>query len=666
MKKDTPGMRLSLLGIVVVALFASLFARLWYLQVMVTDEFQVVAQANRVRVVPVGAPRGRILDVTGKVLVDNAISVQVTIDRTVLAKLEEDQRARVLTALAEALSRASKAKTVADIETDLANERYSPYVPVPVARDVPEDLKIWLDERAAELPGVSAVRVAVRQYPYGSLASHVLGYTGQINDTEFESMANSEKPYTLNDEIGKSGLELQYEAYLRGTPGTREIEVDAQNEPIRDIGGEAPIPGDDVVLNLNIDVQAQAEQALKTGLAFAQGRSCAGCKGAVVAQVGSTVVLDARTGGVVAMASYPTYNPADFIDGVSDSEFAYLDDPANFAPQNNYAIQGQYAPGSTLKPFTAAAGLSAGILTPETTINDTGSFDVPGCSGDSCTFRNDNGKAYGTVNLSRSLTVSSDVFYYGLGARFWREQDVLGGPEMFRSLLERWGFYKDTGIDLPYEQSGRIPSPQWLTKFCEEVDCLEDTWRTGDNVNMAVGQGSVLLTPLQIANSYAAIGNGGIVWTPHVVKQILDGVTGEVIETIEPKELSRVDLLPEWRAAIVDGLLGVTTSEGGTASGAFSGFDSAAYPVAAKTGTAQVGTKKAPTAVFGSFAPAGNPQYAMSVLLQEAGYGGTTAAPIARRLYDVLSGAIPLVPAPPGGKLDDLATLAPEPGDVRD
>ena len=666
MKKDAPGMRLSILGIVVVALFASLSARLWYLQVMATDEFQVVAQANRVRVVPVEAPRGRILDVTGKVLVDNAISVQVTIDRTVLEKLEKDERATVLASLAEALSRASKAKTVADIETDLANQRYSPYVPVPVASDVPEDLKIWLDERAAEFPGVSAVRVAVRHYPYGSLGAHVLGYTGQINDTEFEGVADSDKPYTLNDEIGKSGLELQYESYLRGTPGTREIEVDAANEPIRDIGGDPPIPGDDVVLNLNIDVQAQAEQALKTGLTFAQRRACAGCKGAVVAEVGSTVVLDARTGAVVAMASYPTYNPADFIDGISDSEFAYLDDPANFSPQNNYAIQGQYAPGSTFKPFTAEAGLSAGILTPQTTINDSGSFAVPGCTGDSCIFRNDNGKAYGSVNLSRSLTVSSDVFFYGLGARFWREQDALGGPEVFRSLLERWGFSKDTGIDLPYEQSGRIPSPQWLTKFCQEVDCLEDTWRTGDNVNMAVGQGSVLLTPLQIAGAYAAIGNGGIVWTPYMVKQILDGVTGEVIKTIEPKELSRVELLPEWRAAIVDGLQGVTTGEGGTATGAFSGFNSVAYPVAAKTGTAQVGSKKAPNAVFGSFAPAGNPQYAISVLLQEAGYGGTTAAPVARRLYDVLSGSIPLTPAPLGGKFDDLTTLAPEPGDVRD
>lgn len=665
MNTESPRVRLSVLGIVVVALFASLFARLWYLQVMATDEFRVEAQANRVRVVPVEAPRGRILDVNGKVLVDNVISVQVTIDRTILKELDTGPRTEVLTKLAEGLSRSSKAKTVEDLEKDLANERYSPYVPVPVANNVPEELKIWIDEHAEELAGVAAERVAVRHYPFGSLAAHVLGYTGQINDEEFELVAESDKAYTLNDEIGKSGVELQYEPYLRGTPGTREIEVDASNQPIRDIGGELPIPGDDVLLNMNIDVQAQTEQALKSGLTLAQDRSCNGCKGPVVAQVGSAVVLDPRTGGVVAMASYPTYEPARFIDGVSDSEFAYLDDPANFAPQNNRAIQGQYAPGSTFKPFTASAALSAGILTPETTIYDTGKFEVPGCTGDSCFFTNDEEKAYGSVDLRRSLTVSSDVFYYSIGAQFWRDQDALGGPENFSDLLQRWGFYKDTGIDLPFEHSGVIPSPRWLTEYCERIECLGDSWRTGDNVNMSVGQGDVLVTPLQIANAYAAIGNGGTVWTPHIVKEIHDGVTGEVTETIAPKELSRVELLPEWRAAILDGLKGVTTSEGGTAVTAFSGFPSDSFAVAAKTGTAQVGSK-APTAVFGSFAPADNPLFAISVLLEEAGYGGSAAAPVARRLYDVLSGTIPLGPAPEGGTLEELPSLAPEVGDVPD
>ena len=207
---ESPRVRMSVLGIVVFALFAALFARLYYLQIMVTDQYQVAAQANRIRVVPVEAPRGRILDRDGTVLVDNRISVQVTVDRTVLDELEDDERERVLTAVADGLARSSTPKTVAQLEEDLANPRYSPYVPVPVADNVPEELKIWIDEHGADLPGVAAERVAVRHYPYGQLAAHVLGYTGQIIDDEFEQKAGSAKPYTLNDEIGKYGVEQVY------------------------------------------------------------------------------------------------------------------------------------------------------------------------------------------------------------------------------------------------------------------------------------------------------------------------------------------------------------------------------------------------------------------------------------------------------------------------
>lgn len=665
MSAESPRLRMSVLGIVVFALFAALFSRLWYLQVMVSDQYEVAAQANRIRVVPVEAPRGRILDRNGKVLVDNRVSVQVTIDRTAINELEADERARVLAAVADALSRAGTPKTVEDLEQDLANRRYSPYVPVPVAGDVPEDLKIWMDEHAAELPGIAAERVAVRRYPFGKLAAHVIGYTGQIIDEEFEAKASSSKPYTLNDEIGKYGVEKIYEDHLRGTPGSRSIEVDAQNNPIRVVEETEPIPGDDVVLNLDIDVQAQAEQALQSGLAIAKGRPCRGCDAASKGEVGSSVVLDPNTGGVIAMASFPTFNPAEFVDGISDAEWAYLTDEANNAPLNNWAIQGQYAPGSTFKPFTAVAALEAGLMTPQSTVFDDGEYEVPNCSGEKCTFSNDNQRKYGVVDLRRSLTVSSDFYYYGLGARFWIEQDALGGPERYADLVKRWGFDADTGIDLFSEQEGRIPSPAWLKSFCEQVECVEDVWRTGDNVNMSIGQGNVLLTPLQLANGYAAIANGGTVWQPHVVKEVRDGRSGDVVRTIEPVAVNKVEMNPDWRAAIVDGLLGVTTQPGGTATGAFSGFPNDTYPVAAKTGTAQV-PGKAPSAVFAAFGPVQDPQYAVSVLLEESGYGGSAAAPVARRLFDVLSNPFALPPAPAGGRFEVLDSLAPAPGDVRD
>jgi penicillin-binding protein 2 len=685
---DSPRLRLSILGVVAFALFAALFARLWYLQVMANDEFQVAAEANAVRTVLVEAPRGRILDTAERVLVDNRISIQVTIDRSALAALGDEERQRVLATLADALSRAQIPTTVEQLEERIEDQRFSPFVPVPVAGDVPESLKIWIDEHPEDLPAVAAERVAVRDYPYGHLAAHVIGYTGKISKQELDAVPDElqeAKEYSLNDSIGKYGVERVYEAELRGTPGVKRIEVDAEGNPVRVIEETPPVPGNDVVLNLNIDVQAVAEQALQAGLERAGRRAAVGQDAPNRGSRGSTVVVDPSNGGVLAMASYPTFAPSDFIDGISQSEWVFLGDEVNGYPLNNWALQGQYAPGSTFKPFTAVAALQAGLVTPESTVEDDGQYEVPGCRGDSCTFRNDGRKAWGRVNLSRSLTVSSDFYYYDLGARSWIQQDSIGGPEGFADRLKAWGFHDDTGIDLPGEQEGRIPSPAWLDEYCASVGCSEDaaTWRTGKSVNMAIGQGELLATPLQVANAYATIGNGGTIWVPKVVKEIRDGATGEARTTARvarpvgedeselvdlsllPEQRATVDLRPEWRAALVDGLVGVTTREGGTAVGAFSGFPSETFPVAAKTGTAQV-SGKAPTAGFAAFGPAENPRYAVSVFMEESGYGGSAAAPVARRLFDVLSSTVPLPDAAQGLQVVDPEDLAPEAGNVRD
>ncbi|MDP1819758.1 MAG: penicillin-binding protein 2 [Acidimicrobiales bacterium] len=671
MNPDSPRLRLSVLGVVTFSLFAALFARLWYLQVMANDEFQVAAEANRIRVVAVEAPRGRILDRDGQVIVDNRVSVQVTVDRSVLGELEPEERHAVLSQVADGMARSGIPSTVEVLEERIADDRFSPYVPVPVAGDVPEDLKIWIDEHADELPSVAANRVAVRHYPYGQLAGHVVGYTGKISKEEVDSVTRElaeTKPYTLNDEIGKSGIERLYESELRGTPGVRRIEVDVDGDPVRIIDEDPPAPGDDIVLNLDIDVQAVAEQALQGGLERARQRSCNNCEAPSVGAVGSTVVLDPHDGDVLAMASFPTFSPADLVDGISGTEWSFLNDRANRYPLNNWALQGQYAPGSTFKPFTAQAALKAGLIQPNTVIYDDGVYEVPGCRGDSCRFSNDNSKAFGNVDLRKSLTVSSDFYYYDLGARFWIDQDNVGGPEAMADRLKEWGFHADTGIDLPSEQSGRIPSPEWLRTYCDDVGtCSEDdrAWRTGKSVNMAIGQGEVLVTPLQLASAYATLANGGTRWVPQVVREVRDGVTREVKRTIEPKKAGTVEMAPDWRQAMIDGLVGVTTEEGGTALGAFRGFPSDAFPVAAKTGTAQV-NNKAPTALFAAFGPRADPSFAVSVLLEESGYGGATAAPVARRLFDVLSGTEPLPPASPGGALPVDTQLSPDPGDVRD
>jgi penicillin-binding protein 2 len=669
---DTPRLRLSVLGVVVVSLFAALFARLWFLQVMSSSEAQVVAESNRIRVVAEEAPRGRILDREGRVIVDNRISVQVTIDRSVLSKLATAKRTEVLTKVADALATSGLPRTVAQLEDRIKDKRFSPYVPVPIASDVPEDLKIWIDEHTSELPSVAADRVAVRRYPYGRLAAHVIGYTGKVTKEELDTVDSglkAAKPYTLNDEIGKYGIEKVYEPELRGTPGLRRLEVDARGNPIRTISDNPPVPGDDVVLNLNIDLEAVAEQALQSGLDHAAHRHAVGSDAPNKGAVGSSVVIDPQNGGVLAMASAPAFSPSDFVDGISGSEWGYLNDPANHYPLNNWALQGQYAPGSTFKPFIAASGLAAGLITPNTTVHDTGVFTVPGCKGDSCKFSNDGKKAYGTVNLRRALTVSSDFYFYNLGAQFWIQQGTDGGPESLADHLKQWGFDSDTGVDLSSEQGGRVPSPAWLKDYCANLKagCTRDqaAWRTGKNVNLAVGQGEVLVTPLQLASAYATLANGGTRWTPQLVREIQDGVSHKVKRTIQPHKEGAVAISPTDRQAIVDGLIGVTTQEGGTAFGAFSGFPSLAFPVAAKTGTAQV-KGKAPTAVFGAFGPATDPHFAVSVFMEESGYGGSAAAPVARRLFDVLSSTVPLPEAPLGGQLADLPTLSPDPGDVRD
>jgi penicillin-binding protein 2 len=670
---DNPRLRLSLLGIVAVSLFAALFARLWYLQVMTSGQFQEAATTNSTRTVPVEAPRGRILDRNGNVIVGHRISVQVTIDRSALDDLSDARREAVLGQLADALSHSGVPKTVDQLEERVADQRFSPFVPVPIANDVPETLKIWVDEHGDELPSVAADFVAVRSYPYGRLAAHVIGYTGKVTQGELDSpearALEASKPYTLNDEIGKYGIEKEYEADLRGQPGKRLIEVDAQGKPVRILEEDPPVPGDDVVLNLDVNLQAVTEQALKSGLDRAATRPANGTDHPNVGRVGSSVVIDPTSGAVMAMASYPSFNPADFVDGISNAEWNFLKDPANYFPLNNYALQGQYAPGSTFKPFVASSALISGAISPGYNIFDDGSFEIPACKGEGgCTRFNDGHTKYGNVNIQRSLTVSSDVFYYGIGAKFWTDRSSFGGPEGFRTQLERWGFDARTGIDLPSEQDGRIPSPAWKKQYCEQVKekapCVDDRWFTGDSVNTAVGQGDDLVTPLQLASAYAALGNGGQRWKPEVAKQILDGTTHEVRRTIEPQKLGDpIEIPPEGRASIINGMVGVTTNEAGTAFGAFSGFNSSAFPVAAKTGTAQV-SNKAPTAVFGAFGPAAAPQFAVSVFLAESGYGGSAAAPVARRVFDVLSGAVPMPDAKES--LNGPDTQLAEGGNVRD
>lgn len=635
MRNDTPRLRLGMIGVVAVSLFAALFARLWYLQVLVSPEYQLQATAIQQRVVIEPAPRGRILDRNGVRLVDNRLSFVVSLDRTVLRDMGEDDRADLFDRLVAELAPHEPGVTVEVLQQRLESNRYSPYQPVPVADDISESLAVYLQERQAEFGGALHVEArAIRTYPYGQLAAHVLGYVGAINDAEYEARVESPLQYQLTDEIGKSGVEQAYEEVLRGQPGRRVLEVDARGDTIRQIDYEPPVAGHDLYLTIDVRVQAVAEVALKEELDRARGRVMRDGT-AQAAPAGSVVVEDPNDGSVLAMASYPTFQPAGLTDGIDDAEFAYVFGEEAHVPALNRAIQGQYAPGSTFKLVTAYAGLASGIIVPETPWVDRGVYTVPNCSGGRCTFRNAGSQAHGTVNLARSITVSSDTYYYNLGAQFWIQRDTYGDPIQDAATL--FGLGADTGIPLANELSGWIPTPEnTIARHEENPTAFPNAeWYTGNNVNIAVGQGDVVVTPLQLANAYVPLANGGTLLAPNIARQVTAAGDPTQVERIfEARPVRTIAFQPGWREALMAGFVGVTQDDDGTAYGTFSGFPN--WVVAGKTGTAQV-NNRADTSLFVGFAPAEAPQYLAAAILEESGFGGAAAGPLVRRIFESIA-----------------------------
>ena len=619
MNPETSRLRLAVVGVVTLSLFAAMFARLWYLQVMDSRTFVAAATSNQVRFVYEEAPRGRIVDRQGRVLVDNARSQAITVDRAVLGKLPNQEE--IKTRLAALLN-----LPMEELEKRLADVRYSPYKPIPVAEDVPEEIVVYLKEHSDDFPAVEATLLARRSYPNGNLAAHLVGYVGEINGGELEARKGA--GYRLGDTIGKSGTELTYEPLLRGTPGIKKLQVDATGKVLGDpLGFREPKPGQDVQLTVDLDVQRLAEESLAQGLEAARGTIDRDLKKHFVAPAGAAVVMDPRDGSLLAMASFPTYNPGDFVNGIRPEVFQVLNDPANHYPLNNRALMGQYPPGSTFKLITALAALKQGMIIPKTSITDEGVYKVPNCRGEKCTFRNANGTRFGRVDLPRSLTVSSDVYYYALGARFWLERTRFGEMAMQDTAAE-FGFGRKTGIPLPADKAGVIPSREWKKDFCKNVRCIDDRWFTGDSINMSIGQGNVLATPLQLANAYATFANGGTLFEPRFAAHE------------PPKSVRKIDLPPAMRDPVNQGLAGVISREEGTAYGAFLGFPNREFPVAGKTGTAQVTTKQ-DTALFVAYAPVTDPQYVVAVVMEESGFGGAVAAPVARRILQGIAGQPP-------------------------
>ncbi len=636
MDTASPRIRMSVLGVLVVACFVALFARLWYLQIMEAPTLVEQASAQTRRTLSVEAPRGRILDANGKILVDNRTSLVVEVDRTVFAKVKNKDAYE--SAIADVLTRFGAPIKTATVQRRLSAPQSEQLRGAPVASDVSQEVMVYLSEHSADFPGVSVTRQSMRVYPYGMAAANVLGYVGHITADGLKTLTagtdpetGATKTYGSDSIVGLAGIEATYEQDLRGTPGVETIEVDSKGRPVRRVDYAAPKPGSDVQLHLDIDVQMRAEQALRDKLDVLRGSPQR--DGTIRrAPAGSVVALNPVDGGVIALATYPTFDPAEFAGGISQDRYNELLNQNGVSALVDRSISGQYAPGSTFKLVTATAAIENGLINGNTYYDDEGVYKVGNPPRE---FSNAGGVKNGGIALPQALTVSSDVYFYWLG-------DRMDGTTHIQDAASAYGLNARTGIDLPNESAGYV----WTAadkkalhqKYPKQYP--DGDWFTGDNVQLAVGQYVITATPIQIARAYAAFANGGTVYQPHVAWRVLRANTlpteeGGILRTIDPVVVRTVSLPPEVRDPIVQGLAGVTTGLG-TAASAFVGFDQSTFKVVGKTGTAQV-QGKADTSLFASYAPLGAPRYAVAAVMEESGFGAEASGEVVRHVYELLA-----------------------------
>lgn len=632
---DRMKLRVGVLGILVIVAFVALFSRLWFLQVLASEQYEELAQENRVRYVYSEPSRGRILDRNGKVLVRNRFSLSATIDKQIVDQPRE--RRVVLKRLSKVLE-----VPVRDLRRRLDDVTVSPYKPVAVANDISENDEIYLSVHQERFPGVGTEQLPVRHYPHGATAAHVLGYVGEISPDELaeEHFKNVRPAYGPGDLVGKEGVEYYYDRFLRGKPQIDRVIVNSASDVVTTYRQQEEDPGLDLVLSLDLGIQKVTEKALRAGLRAARNADYA-------APAGAVVVMDPTDGGVVAMASYPDYDPSILADGLTNKEYAFLgartpDEPDDDALLNR-AVQITRPPGSTFKVVTAGAALATGIADTYSRFECPGAAVYPphGGSG-SVTFHNWTSAYRGYIGFPESLEHSCNTFYYELG---WRMEDAFGasngdGSERFQKYARRAGLGHETGLDVRYEADGVVPDLAWLEDYCEGIESAgcDLGWLPGYTVNMSTGQGDMIVTPLQMAVTYGAIANGGGVMRPRLGRELtrpLDDGTSESVRTFKRKVVRQLPLEDAEIALIRQGLQAVVTGSQGTAVSAFSGFPLDRFPIAGKTGTAQLdeATDKN-DAWFISYAPVGSPRYVVAVLVQEAGHGGTSAAPIARQVWE--------------------------------
>lgn len=615
--------RLWLLRVVTILLLALLVGRLWDLQVLGGGHYSALAKDDFVRDVVLPAPRGLILDRTGKVVVDNQVSWSVLVDPAQLGRGKNATLDRLARLLGLRRSR---------IDKSLRIFTGSPFA-IPLAENVNPHVLFELAEHPEQFPGVTTAPVGVRTYPYDTAAAQVLGYVGPVTAAELKAPAY--RGVFPGDDVGQAGVEQAYDRMLRGRDGLERLEVNSRGRVVRVLSVTPPAAGENLRLTIDIGLQQRLDADLAQRIASLQHSVDPRTGSLYPAPSGAAVVLDPRDGSVLAMSSYPTYEPSVWVGGVSQANYRRLTDPSAQQPLLNRAIAGLYAPGSTFKLVTATAALDDQLIDPSTIINDTGTFTIPGCAGQ-CSFHNDSKEALGPLNVVRAIAASDDVFFYQLGYDFWSQRGRYG-PEPIQRLAQRYGLGQATGVGLPGAAAGRVDSPSVRQALHREAPTAfpNNGWYPGDNVELAFGQGGTIVTPLQLANAYATFANGGTRYRPRLASGATNQA-GKLVTRFAPTVAAHVPLPAGVHAPILQGLVGAVQGPGGTATATFQGFPFGTLSVAGKTGTASA-THREPAAWFACFAPTSDARYAIAVSIDQAGYGAAAAAPVARQALQYLA-----------------------------
>lgn len=579
--------RILAISFVVGAIFFMLLLRLWHLQILNVEDYRSMSENNRLRFVPIAASRGAIMDRSGKVLVSNRPSFSLAVVPQEVTDKDNllDRISRLL-----GLDRSELDDRWKKIK---GRARYYPFV---LASNISRDQVEIIEENRLRLPGVEVEMKPIREYSSNILAAHLLGYIGEVSEDEMNKKGYEE--YNPGDYIGKNGIERSWENELHGTDGGRQLEVDSRGRVLRTISESYPTVGNSVVLTIDAALQKETEKAFGD-------------------QAGAAVALDVNSGEVLAFVSYPSFDPALFSGKLpADVWKSYLEDKRH--PLENKALTGQYPPGSTFKIITALAGLEEGKITENSTVNCTGSYELGGSI-----FKCWNKHGHGTTNLKKSLRESCDVFYYQLGEHL--------GVDSIAKMAQKFMLGAPMGIGLSNEKPGLIPTSEWKQKR------FGKRWYHGETLPVAIGQGYVLMTPIQMASMIATVANEGTVYRPFLVKRIVD-TDGKTLKEFKPEVVGRTGVSAEHFRMVKQGLFSVVNDPGGT--GGMARLHD--VRVAGKTGTSQVvkmrdskrGTpyQYRDHALFVAFAPYDKPEIAVAVIVEHGEHGGSAAGPIAGRM----------------------------------